>query len=387
MALCGIALVALNLRTSIASLSPLFTRVAKDIPIDTSTVSLLGLLPPAVFAVFGFIGSRLARRIGVEGSILIALVAVVAGHLTRSFAGSTTALVVGTLVSLTGMGAGNVLLTPATKKFFPGNPGAITSMYATLIGVSTAAPPLLAVLSADAWGWRGALSIWAVLALVAIAPWAFLLRQRPQMLAPEELGADTIDLGTWRSSLAWALGILFSVSAINGYAMFAWLPQILVDTAGMSSTAAGSLLALYGALGIPLALLVPALTSRMRSPFPLLLFGILATVAGNVGLAFAPRFAPVLWVIIAGLGPLLFPACLTLFQLRARTENGAAKLSATSQTIGYVLAITGPLVVGWLYSATGEWVLPLAFLSLVAIPGVYAAIVASRKGVIEDASQ
>ena len=52
-ALVGILLVAANLRTAVAALSPIFAEIRLEFPISSLGVGLLGMLPPVCFAVFG----------------------------------------------------------------------------------------------------------------------------------------------------------------------------------------------------------------------------------------------------------------------------------------------------------------------------------------------
>lgn len=386
-ALTGVILVALSLRTSIASLSPIVEAIRSDIGISVTVIALLGVLPPACFALFGFVGTRAAAHVGIENSLAAAMAVIVLGHLLRAFSPNATVLIAGTLMSLAGMAVGNVLLPPVVKRYFPDRAGVVTSLYATLIAVSTAVPPLVAAPVAALAGWRVSLAMWSLLGAVAIVPWAQLalsLRRRRRRNSPVRGHVNSMHRVMWRSRLAWSLGVIFSVSAMNGYAMFAWMPTLLTETAGLTVTQAGASLSLYAAMGIPLALLVPLITERFGGAFWLLAIGMGATILGNAGLALLPTAAPIVWVIIAGLGPLLFPACLTMFHLRARTEDGAASLSGFAQTIGYVLGLAGPLVVGLLYQSTGEWKAPLAFLAAVAIPGLFAAKIASQSAPVED---
>jgi MFS transporter, CP family, cyanate transporter len=44
---------------------------------------------------------------------------------------------------------------------------------------------------------------------------------------------------------------------------------------------------------------------------------------------------------------------------RAPDPRGAASLSAFAQSVGYLVATTGPLAVGFLHSATGSWTVPV----------------------------
>ena len=52
---------------------------------------------------------------------------------------------------------------------------------------------------------------------------------------------------------------------------------------------------------------------------------------------------------------------------RAPDPATAASLSAFAQGIGYLLASTGPLLIGFLHTATGGWDVPLTVLLGVAV--------------------
>lgn len=402
LALLGIMAVALNLRTSVAALSPILSDVGRDIPLSGEIVALLGILPPAAFAIGGLLGPRIARSLGIEASLVLAMLAAAVGHLARAFSPDVIGLLAATAFGLLGMGVANVLLPPIVKRYFPRRIALVTSIYATLIAVSTALPPLIAAPTASAAGWRVSLGMWAVLAIVAALPWLGLVRPglvrpalvRPGLVRPGGVRRPGVDprlplaspteRPAWRSPLAWALAAVFSVSAMNGYAMFAWLPELLIARTGMSTAQAGSLLSLYAAMGIPLAVVIPWLTVRASNPLSIMLVGIGATIVGNVGLIVAPGSITWLWVAAAGLGPLLFPVCLALINLRTRTELGSAQLSGFAQGIGYVLGVIGPIAFGVLHEATGGWTAPLLFLTAVALAGTAAALVLARPGYFED---
>ena len=171
LALVGIILVALSLRTAVAALSPIIDHISGEIPFDNLALAIVGSAPPIAFAVSGLLSPLLARRVGLERAMLIAVVVMVLGHLGRALAPSATLLVVATIVTLLGVGIGNVLLPPVVKRYFPDRVGLVTAIYATILSVSTAVPALVAVPVADAAGWRVSLGVWFVLAATAAIPW------------------------------------------------------------------------------------------------------------------------------------------------------------------------------------------------------------------------
>jgi CP family cyanate transporter-like MFS transporter len=386
LALVGIILVAANLRTAVAALSPIVAEINADIPLGVVSLGVLGMLPPVCFALFGIFTPMITRRHGLEAPLVLALVAILLGHVARGLSGSITMLIIGSVIAFAGLGIGNVLLPPLVKKYFPDRVGLVTSLYVTVVSLSALVPPLIAVPVADAAGWRISLGMWMLLALLALVPWiTMLVRHRARTPGPIVDEADATVLGRlWKSSIAWALAGVFAVSSLNAYAMFAWLPQLLVDTAGVSPAQAGTLLAVYAGMGIPCALIIPALTARLTNVGPLVYVGVFAFVAGDLGLLFAPETLTWLWVSLAGLGPLFFPLALVLINLRTRTHAGAVALSSFVQSIGYTLGALGPLVFGLLHELSGGWTWPLIFLLATALVIVIAGAVIGRPRMLED---
>jgi CP family cyanate transporter-like MFS transporter len=387
LALLGILLVAANLRTAVTALSPIVTEINVDVPLSAVTIGVLGMLPPICFAVFGIFTPVLTRRIGLERVLLLSLSAILVGSLVRGFSGSVPILLLGSVITFAGLGSGNVLLPPLVKKYFPDRIGLVTSLYATMLSISTLVPPLLAVPVADSAGWRVSLGMWAVLALIAIVPWAtMLVRHRASAQANPVIDeAEPALLGKiWTSSIAWAITIVFAVSAVNAYAMFAWLPQLLIQSAGVSAAQAGTLLSLYAAMGIPAAIFIPVLAAKMRNVALLVYLGIAGFLIGYGGLILFPATGTWIWVMLAGIGPLLFPLALVLINLRTRTHAGSVALSGFIQSIGYVIGAFGPLVFGLLHDATGGWLWPLLFLMVTALVAIVAGTVIGRPHLLED---
>jgi CP family cyanate transporter-like MFS transporter len=394
-ALVGVVTVAFSLRTAVTAISPIITEIREDIPLTGVGIGLIGMLPPIFFALSGLLGPLVTRRLGLEGTILASVAVMVLGHLLRASAGSFALLLVGSAVTLVGVGVCNVMLPPVVKRYFPDRIGMVTAGYATLMSISTALPSLLAVPVSDSLGWRFSLAIWAAVAGTALVPWIILLGRRRVAEAADrvrplddsavvEVADAALERRLWHSPVAVAITITFSVSTINAYAAFAWLPQILIDTIGATPGAAGSLLAVYSIAGLPASIIAPILVSRLRSPSPVILAGVAFFVCGYLGLLLAPGTVTVLWVLLIGLGPVLFPVCLVLINLRTRSHTGAVALSGFAQGIGYTAGAFGPLLVGVLHDASGGWTLPLLFLFTVSLVAIVGAVVLSRPGIVED---
>lgn len=386
LALVGIVLVAFNLRTAVASLSPIIVQLERDVALSPVIVGLLGMLPPLCYAVFGIATPGFAKRVGLEIALIGSLVALAIGLAGRGLAGDALWLVAASMLTFAAIGVGNVLLPPLVKRYFPDRIGLMTTLYVTAMSVSTFTPPLIAVPVADAAGWRVSLGLWAVVAAVALLPWLALLvhpRRQAAEVLPEGAAPGLLRFAL-RSPLVWAVTILFMVSGFNAYAVFAWLPSILGDIAGTTPAESGALLSLFAAMGLPAGLVIPIIAARHGKVRLLVGIASTAIVVGYAGLILAPTFETWLWVAIAGIGPLLFPLSLVLVNLRTRTHEGAVALSGFVQSVGYLMVAVGPFAVGLLHDVTGGWLWPLLFLLGSAVPAAIAGLVASRPRYLED---
>lgn len=387
-ALLGIVLVAFTLRQAVAAISPILGDIRVDIPISNIGVGLLGTLPPILLAASGFIAPRVARGIGLDGGIVLALLLMTLGHLVRAFAPGFAVLLVGSVVALAGTGIGNVLLPPIVRRYFPDRVALLTALYVCIVGVSTAVPAALAAPVAEQIGWRFSLGIWSVTSVVALVPWLVIIaRERRQRLSDAvaiESPPPALVTRLWRSRVALSITVVFSTSTICTYAGFAFLPEILGDIAGSTPTEAGVLLAVTGIISVPGALIAPLLVARLRNVGWLIAAGIASFVLGYLGLLLAPATLTLLWVLLIGSGSILFPVCLVLINVRTRTHGGTVALSGFAQGVAYALGALGPLLVGLLHDVSGGWTLPLLFLLAVALVATIPAITLARPAFVED---
>jgi len=350
--LSGVLLVGLNLRPAVTSLTPVLGHVRDDFAVGATATGILGALPELCFAGIGVLTPAIARRIGLERTIVAAMALIVIGQLTRALATEAVALLMLSAIAMAGMALGNVALPPLVKRYFPDHIGAVTGLYTLLLSAGTALPPLLAVPVSDAHGWRASTGSWAVLGLIAAVPWILTLRRAH--LDNAAIPPPHEHVPVWRTPVAWGIAVFLGCTGMSTYVLFAWLPTLLTDS-GSSPATAGAMLSLYAAVGVPTALIVPPITARIRNPFPLVLLFLAFFVSGYLGLLLAPQQLTALWVVLAGLGPAAFPMCLTLVNLRTATHSGASQLSGFTQGVGYGIAATGPIAFGALRELTGGY--------------------------------
>lgn len=387
-ALLGVVLVSLNLRTAVTSLSPLLGVIDAEIGLGTGGMGLLGMVPTAMFALWGVLTPIVLRRMGLELLTVLAMTAAAAGQVLRALAHDPWVMGVGSLVALAGMGIGNVVAPPLVKKYFPRHVAAVSMAYITGLQLGTVVPALVAVPVEEAAGWRVSIGWWAVLAMVAAVPWVVeILRGGSDTAGPPAVGAvggtgPAQRVRPWRSPVGLALALFFGTNSLCTYAFFTWLPAV-AESIGMTRAEGGLALAVYSAIGLIAALVVPWAAGRFEDPYPVVVVSVVCYLAGFAGLLWAPGAAPWVWICLLGVGPSTFPLCLTLINLRTRTQAGSAALSGFSQGVGYTAASLGPLVFGFLLSGPGLGG-GLAFLTVVLAVMCVVGRIACRPRMLED---
>lgn len=376
LALAGILLAAVNLRLAVTSVGPVLTEIRRGLGMSATVAGLLTSVPVVCFASVGLTAPRLARRFGAARVILAGLVVLAAGLAVRPFAPGTAVFLLLSVASLAGIAVVNVLLPVIVKEQFPTQAGTVTGLYSVAlnIGATTAAATTVPLTHAFGNDWRLGLGCWAVVAALAVPAWLPLARagtpaaERIETTAPVRVG---------RSPVAWALAVYFGMQSTSAYVIIGWLPQIYRD-AGLSAEEAGVLFAVTSFLGVPLSFALSAVAGRLRSQSGIAVTLGLFGVAGYAGLWWDPAAAPWLWAVLLGVVNTAFPLVLTMIALRGRTPATVVKLSAFAQGVGYLLAIPGPILVGFLHDRTGGWRVPLALLIVLMVPQVVAGYAAGR---------
>ncbi|EDM69009.1 putative permease [Moritella sp. PE36] len=383
----GILLIASNLRGPITGIGPILAFISDDLNLSATQAGMLTTLPLLAFAIFSPLSSGLARKIGLEPSLMLALLAITSGIVIRS-AGSTLTLYLGTCIIGIGIAIGNVLLPSLLKRDFPNKVPTLTAIYVLMMGVgatissSTTIPMLNLANSLNVTAipdWAFALATTLVLPLITMLVWL------PQTSHHTKPATDTADIDShsymWRSAAAWQVSGFLALNSFIMYAFIAWLPSILVSN-GYSEHQAGYI---HGILQLasaaPAIVLIPLMAKVKDKRVLSLIMTILAFI-GITGLLMMPQHA-VAWVMMLGFscgGGFILG--LSFVGLRTHNAHQAAALSGMAQCIGYLFAATGPIIFGSLHETTGSWDMPLIITAGISIIWASLAVKAGRSAVI-----
>lgn len=357
LALVAIVLLGVNLRVAVASAAALFPALQELLGYGPLVAALLPTIPVLCFAFAGLATTRLMRLMGLERSMVLALVLLTAG-LSIRLAPATSMLLLGTIVAMSGLAVCNVAMPSFVRKYFPQRTAGITSLYSITMSAGAALASGISVpIALQLDSPLAALGVWAIPTLATLA-----------VVVPLALGARrnrnesnaAVHVSPW-PLLATRRGLLitglFTLQALLVYSIVGWLPSILVDR-GMDATAAGGLLGGLQLVTIPATILVMALASKglLRAAF-MIASG--AALVGFLTLELLPIQLALLPTLFLGIGFTMFPLVMLAISRSGDSVEESSAMSSLAQSVGYVFAAIGPFSLGLLSSLLGSWTLPL----------------------------
>lgn len=352
--LAGVLTVTFVLRAPITGVPPALPVLTGELGLSPVGAGLVTTLPLVCFGVFAFATPPLAVRFGAERTLWLAVATLLAGQLLRPLGGSLP-FFAGTILLGTGIAVGNVIVPAIARARFADRLAPVMGAYAVMINLSGAAgafataPLLRAGLS-----WHWAIGVWVIPTLGALVLWTagLVVVHRYDRVRAGEGAARPAGLRLIaRRPMSWAITLVMGVQSLIFYSLVAWIPLIMVGH-GLSTDAGGLAAGLFSVLGVPGSYLGPWLIKSRR---PALAFGAL-------GVAYVAALAMLLNPALAMVGAALcgwcqgftLAAALTFIAHQRRPEDVPA-VSTLAQGAGYLIAATGPVLLGGLVDATGSF--------------------------------
>lgn len=348
----SLILIAFNLRPLFASLSVLLPDMLRQDALTPSQAGYLTTLPVLCLGIFAPLAPWLSHRSGYKRTLLIVMLLLTIGTAMRGM-GSILLLFLGSAIAGAAIAIGNVLLPAVVKKEFPSTPALMTGLYtmALCAGAAGAAAGTLPLVQSLSISWGTGLALWALPAAIVMLLWLpYAIPSDPARF----LGQYKVS-GLWRDSLAWQVTFFMGSQSALGYSVFGWLVPILVER-GLDGVEAGLILSFSIIVQLVACLVLPSISVRFKSQSLINVILALAAAIGFLGLLFGPLDWVWEFSALQGIGQGgLFALALTVIVLRSPDSHVATHLSSMAQSIGYILAALGPLLIGLLYSMTNSF--------------------------------
>lgn len=378
--LLTVVLIGLNFRAPILAVSPMLDDIRVSTGLSSTAAGLLTTIPVICFGLVSPLAPILARRLGLERSLALVFLVVIAGTFIRSLS-PVAMLFLGTIVIGAAIANGNVLMPSFIKREAPRHIGRGMALYSASVSASGSLGAGLIIPAIDRLdlGWRGGLLLMipgSLIALAILIPWALTARRAP---AP---AAQSPRPNLWRHRLAWIVTIYMGMQSFAFFSLAAWLPSYLTSD-GMSADRAGFMLSIFPLMGAAGAFLAPMLAHHRPDQRWLIWLSSACLAIGVVGLLVSPMTGTILWVLAFGFGSgMTLGLALLMIGLRSDTAPTAAELSGMSQGVGYTIAAVGPFLLGLAHDLTASWTAPLLILLVALVPLTLSGLGAARDAVI-----
>jgi len=376
--LLAVLAVTLNMRGAITCVGPLLKTIQEQFGLSGTAAGLLTSLPLFAFGFLSPYAAPLARRLGMELAVFVALLLALAGMGVRYLDG-TFFLYLGTAFIGCGVAFNNVLLPGLLRRDFGAQLTLVTALFTMVLVTCGGLGSGIAIPLADWGGWRFSLLSWALPAVLALVMWAPQLRQhsRPQIQA----GARP---RMWNQPLAWQVSLFMACQSTAFYVMIAWFPSMMADLVGISPARSGVILFIYQVFVLGSVMLTPVFIHRMQDQrlIGAVLSGLI--LLGYIGLL-ADTAHALGWMIMMGLGAGgALVLSITLFGLRTDDAVQSVALSGMAQAVGYSMAAVVPILIGLIHDLTGRWTVPLLLMIAVAALQLAMGVLAGRSLTIRE---
>ncbi|MFG5125362.1 MFS transporter [Campylobacter lari] len=351
---------ALNLRAPITSIGPMIEYIQEYYKINSALAGMLTTLPLIAFGLISFFVAYFSQI----KALFFALCLIVFGEFIRSYGGNI-GLFSGVFLIGAGIAIANVLLPSFIKEKFAKNTYKIMGLYGSIIGLSSIAGVALSLPLLKFFDAPQSMFFWVILALIALIFYFPHLKNK-RLLRPKKKNINKINL--FLNLTAWKVTIVMGLQSFLSYSLFAWL-SVMISEKGFGIDFGSNVLLLSQIIGMPVAFLLPIVLGKLRTHakgFVIVILGFLYVLSFVLVFFCDVKLVLLLAAIFLGFASSgVFTISLLFIAIKSSTSFIAAKLSAMSQGIGYLIAAQAPWIIGMLHDSFGNFT--LGFIVLIAV--------------------
>lgn len=349
----AIVLVAMALRPGIVSMGPALPAMIEAFQLSHAMASLMTAIPDLLMGALALPTPWLVRRFGVNKVLMLALGLLSLSLGMRAYADSHVSLISATLGVGAGIAVAGAMFAGIVKASFADRAALMIGIYATALSLGSTLSAGLTGWILQSAGWRLAIGIWAVSGVIALFAW---WRVMPAPVTTRTM-PDTVAMPAarlpLRTPVAWLIALFFACVNFLFYSILTWTAAMYQEQ-GMPTAETGAVLASFTFCFMLANPVVGMLSKRLDRRGWLAGCSIVSTI-GLAGMATAGAW-PWLWVPLTafGLGG-AFTLAMTLPLDHTHTPDAANRWNAFVLTIGYLIAATGPFIMGLMHDHSGHF--------------------------------
>lgn len=377
--LIAVLLLSANLRAPLTSVGVLLPAINDDLQLSAFATSIIAILPLLAFSFASLFAAPVSTKIGLNQTIVYALIVITVGIIFRSL-GSSTLLFTGILLIGIGIAFGNVLAPVFIKASFPLQVGIVTALYTVSMNIFGALSSAVSAPIAKATNYNISLAVIGIVTIITLIIWIIVLQKDKEVEAPHPVAMTS---SIWRSPLAWQITLFMGGQSVIFYSLINFLPIILKEQHIPVEVTGGYLTVLQMAI-IIFTFIIPMIAANMAHQVYLGCINGLLFMAGIAGMIYGDVKYMLVYILFIGVAlGISFGLVNLFFSLKTEYTHTAKQLSGMAQSIGYLFAALSVLIFGVIHDYTHNWSHSLYFLLADALLMLIVGMLAGRKHTIE----
>ncbi|TCD55047.1 MFS transporter [Alloscardovia theropitheci] len=343
-------LAGLIMRAPIVVLPLYIVQMAREMNHDPQSFGILTSLPLLMFVLVSMCVPWLVSRINLTRTMQLGSAVIFIGCLMRMLMTWPTMLVATALVGA-GIAILNISMPTMVSERFSHKPGLYTTAYSAGMVAGSVILVMIDPFVTDLFGWKAMMWLMVVMAFIPMFLSFFLPAVTVSTTVEKRSGAK---LKFLKDPRTWLFIGMFAGQSFLSYTLSAWLPSMM-NADHVSETSYTIVNVLFNLAGMPVSLIIPLFIARTRRRYHIYLLGTLTAVQIAIVALYRwhTEMGEVYWYLFGTIACLFFTTifvmALTFYPIKSATSADTADISGISQSLGYLIASTGPVMYGAMY--------------------------------------
>lgn len=347
-----IFLIAFNLRVGISSVPPLISMIKEQLQLTNFQASLLTSIPVISMGTLAFFVGKIEERLGRNNAILMCLVVLGLGTISRMYLNNFVGLLITTVVIGFSIAIIGPLLSGFIKEKFSERSGLLIGVYSLSMGVGSTVSSAYSLKIATIFddNWALALSIFGCISLVVAIVWNC-FSPKDDNNKDKKKERRTFP---FKNMKAWKMVLFFGVQSGIFYGFTTWIADY-ASSRGYTSSDSAYFLTLFTIVQMTFSFIIPTLMDKVGTVKSWIILCSGLVLIGNISLlVFSQTAVFLICLILVGIGAGgLFPIAMLLPLRASSNANETSLWTGMIQSFGYIIGGIIPILMGSVNDLTG----------------------------------
>ncbi|WP_409291872.1 MFS transporter [Peribacillus sp. SCS-37] len=333
---------------------PALPKMQADFSLNESQLGILLALNSLGFLLACSFTSRIADRVGIKWTGIIAFITMAAAGVAMFFSKGFLALAASYFLLYAGNGVLEIGLGIMAARIFIRNTGTMMNIAHFFYGLSSIGAPVIGAsmmgwaYSGEEFGWRGMYLAVLLLSLLPVIPALFGKFPEQDMEEGEKASVSSLV----RDPVAWLIVAVLTCGTVSEMGISSWLVYYLENSYGWSLKDASGMLSLFFLFFTITRLLAGPVIDRIGFSLSIMIFSAFSGVCSLAGILAGEGGAILFALAGIGIAP-IYPTVMAL--LAKRYVKGIGNAITFTVTLLGVASVLGNLAIGFIIDWVGRF--------------------------------